>query len=65
VTRRLLLTYLGLALLILTVLEIPLGIVNGRNERSDLVTKVERDASFLASFAEDALENKTSHVHSA
>lgn len=58
-TRRLLLTYLGLALLILAVLEVPLGIVNRRNERNDLVTKVERDASFLASFAEDALENKT------
>jgi signal transduction histidine kinase len=56
VTRRLLFSYLGLALLVLAVLEIPLGIVNGRNERSDLTTKVERDASFLASFAEDALE---------
>ncbi|MHB8059601.1 MAG: HAMP domain-containing protein, partial [Gaiellaceae bacterium] len=55
-SRRLLLSYLGLALLVLAVLEIPLGIVNGRNERSDLTTKVERDASFLASFAEDSLE---------
>ncbi|MGD0274255.1 MAG: ATP-binding protein [Gaiellaceae bacterium] len=58
-TKRLLLTYLGLAVLVLAVLEVPLGIVNGRNERNDLVTRVERDASFLASFAEDALENKT------
>jgi len=57
VTRRLLFTYLGLALLVLAVLEIPLGIVNGRNESSDLRTKVERDASFLAAFAEDTLEN--------
>jgi signal transduction histidine kinase len=57
VTRRLLFTYLGLALLVLAVLEIPLGIVNGRNERSNLTTKVERDASFLAAFAEDTLEN--------
>ena len=56
-TRRLLFTYLGLALLVLAVLEIPLGIVNGRNESSDLRTKVERDASFLAAFAEDTLEN--------
>ena len=55
--RRLLFTYLGLALLVLAVLEIPLGIVNGRNESSDLRTKVERDASFLAAFAEDTLEN--------
>jgi signal transduction histidine kinase len=56
VSRRLLLSYLGLALLVLAVLDIPLGIVNGRNERSDLTTKVERDASFFASFAEDSLE---------
>jgi signal transduction histidine kinase len=60
VTRRLLFTYLGLALLVLAVLEIPLGIVNGRNESSDLRTKVERDASFLAAFAEDTLENNAS-----
>ena len=43
----------------LAVLEIPLGIVNGRNESSDLRTKVERDASFLAAFAEETLENGT------
>jgi signal transduction histidine kinase len=57
VTKRLLFSYLGLAVLVLAVLEIPLGIVNGRDERSNLTTKVERDASFLASFAEDALES--------
>ncbi|HEY5479752.1 MAG TPA: ATP-binding protein [Gaiellaceae bacterium] len=58
-TRRLLFSYLGLALLVLAVLEIPLGIVNARNERTDLETKVERDASFLAAFSEDTLENHT------
>jgi signal transduction histidine kinase len=58
-TKRLLLTYLGLTVLVLAVLEVPLGLVNRRNERNDLVTRVERDASFLAAFAEDALENKT------
>ena len=58
-TKRLLLTYLGLTVLVLAVLEVPLGLVNRRNERNDLFTRVERDASFLASFAEDALENKT------
>jgi signal transduction histidine kinase len=57
VTRRLLFSYLGLVLLVLAVLEIPLGIVNGRNERSNLKTEVERDAKFFASFAEDALES--------
>ena len=55
-TKRLLFSYLGLTLLILVVLEVPLGLVNRRNEKSDLVTKVERDASFFAAFAEDALE---------
>lgn len=58
-TKRLLFTYLGLALLVLAVLEIPLGIVNARNESSDLKTKVERDASFLAAYSEDTLENRT------
>jgi signal transduction histidine kinase len=59
VTRRLLFSYLGLALLVLAVLEIPLGIVDARNERTDLETKVERDASFLAAYSEDTLENHT------
>jgi signal transduction histidine kinase len=56
VTRRLLFSYLGLALLVLAVLEIPLGIVNGRNERHDLETKVQNDAIAFASVAEDVLE---------
>lgn len=55
-TKRLLFTYLGLALLILAVLEIPLGIVNGRNESRDLETKVQNDAISFASVAEDVLE---------
>ncbi len=55
-TRRLLFTYLGLALLVLAVLEIPLGIVNGRNERHDLENKVQNDAIAFASVAEDVLE---------
>lgn len=56
-TRRLLFSYLGLALLVLAVLEIPLGCVNRRNERNDLTTNAVRDASFFASYAEDSLEN--------
>ena len=55
-TRRLLFTYLGLALLMLAVLEIPLGIVNARNERRDLETRVQNDAIAFASVAEDVLE---------
>jgi signal transduction histidine kinase len=56
VTRRLLFSYLGLALLTLIVLEIPLGIVNGRNESRDIETKVQNDALSFASVAEDILE---------
>jgi signal transduction histidine kinase len=56
VTKRLLLTYLGLAFLVLAVLEVPLGIVNQRNERGDLETKVQNDAISFASVAEEVLE---------
>jgi signal transduction histidine kinase len=56
VSSRLLLTYVGLALLVLLVLEVPLGIAYGRNERSDLTGKVERDAVAIASLSEDALQ---------
>ena len=55
-TKRLLFSYLGLALLTLVVLEIPLGIVNGRNESRDLESKVQNDAISFASVAEDILE---------
>jgi signal transduction histidine kinase len=51
VTRRLLLGYLGLTLLVLLSFEIPLGVQNARTERRDLEAKVEHDASALASVA--------------
>jgi signal transduction histidine kinase len=56
VTNRLLLGFLALTVLVLAVLEIPLGITYARNERQDLTLKVERDAVTLATLAEDALE---------
>jgi signal transduction histidine kinase len=56
VSRRLLISYLALAIVVLVLLEIPLGIAYARNERQDLSTNVERDAVVLASLAEDALE---------
>jgi signal transduction histidine kinase len=56
VTNRLLLGYLALTVLVLAVLEIPLGITYARNERRDLTSKVERDAVAMASLAQDALE---------
>jgi signal transduction histidine kinase len=58
VSRRLLISYLALAIVVLALLEIPLGISYARNERHDLSTNVERDAVALASLAEDALEQR-------
>jgi signal transduction histidine kinase len=55
VTRRLLLGYIGLVVVVLAALEIPLGLQNARSERGDLETKVEHDATTLASLAQDAL----------
>lgn len=54
--RRLLLTYASLALLVLVVLEVPLGVYYSRNERTVLASKVERDAVSVGSIAEGALE---------
>jgi hypothetical protein len=55
-SRRLLLSYLSLTLLVLAVLEVPLGITYSRNERRDLEVKVERDAVTVASLSEGVLE---------
>jgi signal transduction histidine kinase len=59
VTRRLLASYLALTVVALAALEIPLAIVNARNERQDLTAKVERDAFAAASLAEDRLQAGT------
>jgi signal transduction histidine kinase len=56
VSRRILLSYLGLVLVVLAALEVPLGVQNARTERRDLETKVEHDATTLASLAEDSLK---------
>jgi sensor histidine kinase regulating citrate/malate metabolism len=56
VTRRLVASYLLLALVALIALEIPLGVLYARNERQTFDLRVERDATTLASLAEDALE---------
>lgn len=57
-TRRLLFSYLSLTIVVLAMLEVPLGFVNARNERSDLTAKVERDAVAAASLAESTLEDE-------
>jgi len=58
VTRRLLTGYLGIALFVLVALEVPLGVQNQRNERHDVEVKVERDATVLSSYAEDAVQTR-------
>jgi signal transduction histidine kinase len=58
VTRRLLLGYLGIALFVLAALEIPLGVQNQRSQRHDVEIKVERDATVLSSYAEDAVQTR-------
>ena len=58
--RRLLVTYLAVAVLVLALLEIPLAISYAHSERQDLAGKVERDAVALATLVEDALERGTS-----
>ncbi|MFF2205795.1 sensor histidine kinase [Streptomyces sp. NPDC058145] len=55
-TRRLLLSYLGLAVLVLAGLEIPLGWIYARAEISRASQSVERDASMLAEVTEENIE---------
>lgn len=54
--RRLLVSYLTLAVFVLLILEVPLGIAFARNQQAILTTGIERDATVLAGVAEDALE---------
>ncbi len=61
-TRRLLLTYLTIAVVGLAVLVIPLGQTFASRERDRLRFDIERDATVVASLAEDALEAGTSPV---
>src|SRR4029078_10444133 len=56
VTRRLLASYVVLAVVVLALLEVPLAVSFARNERNDLTTKVERDAVAVGSLSEDVLE---------
>ncbi len=58
-TRRLLLSYLSLTIVVLAMLEVPLGFVNARGERAQLSAKVERDAVTVASLAESTVEGDT------
>lgn len=56
-TRRLVLSYVGLAFLILLVLEIPLALLAGRHEQDNTASQVEREASGLAAVTSEDVEN--------
>jgi signal transduction histidine kinase len=56
-TRRLVLSYLGLALLILVVLEIPLAVLAARHEQDMSASQAEAEASGLAAVASDDVEH--------
>lgn len=58
-TRRLLLSYLTIAVIVLVVLEVPLARFYQQRETERLTVGVERDANALASLYEDALEHQT------
>lgn len=55
-TKRLLLSYLTVTLVVLLLLEIPLAFVFQQREMDQLARDVERDASVLATLYEDSLE---------
>jgi signal transduction histidine kinase len=55
-TRRLLLSYLTVAVVVLVLLEVPLGMFYAQRERERVTAGLEHDASVLASIYEDALE---------
>jgi signal transduction histidine kinase len=56
VTRRLVLSYLAVALFVLIVLEVPLGVTYARSELERLTSEVERDAQVIGSLVEDQLQ---------
>lgn len=57
-TRRLVVSYLVVTVIVLVILEIPLGIVYQQREVDQLTNDAERDATVLASLYEDALEGE-------
>jgi signal transduction histidine kinase len=57
VTRRLVLSYFGLALLILVMLEVPLAVLAQRHERDITASQAEREATGLAAVASEDVEH--------
>ncbi len=58
-SKRILVGFLGLVVVVLAALEIPLGVQFARTEQRTLETKVEHDATTLASIAPDTLRRPT------
>jgi signal transduction histidine kinase len=56
VTRRLLVSYLAVTIIVLLVLEVPLGLVFRQRETDRFAVGLERDATALASFYEEPVE---------
>ena len=56
--RRLLLSYMTITVLVLVLLEVPLGISFARSERDRLETDIQHDAFALAIRSEEALESR-------
>ena len=56
-TRRLLLSYLSITVLVLVLLEVPLGLTAARRERSSLVASVRHDADAIATYATGPLSS--------
>jgi signal transduction histidine kinase len=56
-TRRLLLSYISLTVLVLVTLEVPLAVIYAHSERQDLNAQAERAAGAVATLVEDNLEN--------
>ncbi|MFN8051449.1 MAG: ATP-binding protein [Acidimicrobiales bacterium] len=57
-TRRILVSYLLMTVVILAMLTVPLGLSFASQERSRLFTAIERDARVLAATSDDAFENQ-------
>lgn len=60
--RRLLLTYLSLALVVLTALALPLGFVYQKAEEQHAISQLEHDAETLAAFIDTALSDDQEHI---
>ena len=61
-SRRLLVSFMAIALLSLALLEVPLAVSNARGERRNLEAKVERDAFSVASLAQSAVTGRRAAV---